>query len=180
MALSKRGAVADNRSSSVTTREVARRSPARMRAIRRSRSARSSARGVCFGRAMPQPDSGPWVGAQWQELSCPGACQDGSARRGRPPCFEIETAEGFTVGEAQIMPMGDPHLRQIEKWDHVVARDEYAVEGTHGGREVLGRARLQQGLDHGIGRRVLDARIIERALDVGSLAAPAVDLLVAG
>src|SRR5215813_4945000 len=105
---------------------------------------------------------------------------DGSARRGRPPGVEIITSEGLAVGKPQVMPMGDPHLRQIEQWDHVVTRDQYAVEGAHGGREVLGRARLQQGLDHGVGRGVLDARIVERALDVSSLAAPAVDLLIAG
>src|SRR5215472_12955717 len=104
----------------------------------------------------------------------------GSARRGRPPRVEIKATEGLAVGEVQVMPMGDPHLRQMEQWDHVVTRDEDAVEGTHGGREVLGRTRLQQGLDHGVGRRVLDARIVERALDVSSLAAPAVDLLIAG
>src|SRR5215468_6829587 len=169
MALSKRGAVADNRSSSVTAREMARRSPARMRASRRSRSARSSASGVLLGRAMAR-DTGRWEWAQWRGATLPPP--DGSARSLQPPGVEIITAERVDGGEAQVAPMGHPNLRQKEQRDHVVARDEDAVEGADGGCKILLRAGLQQGFDHGVCRRVLDTRVVERALDLGSLAVP--------
>ena len=47
------GAAGENGWSSVTAREIARRSPARMRSTSRSRSARSSLAGVGFGCVMP-------------------------------------------------------------------------------------------------------------------------------
>src|SRR5215510_13577361 len=52
MASIRGGAAGDRRSSSVTTREVARRSPERMRAISDARSARSCDWGLGLGRAM--------------------------------------------------------------------------------------------------------------------------------
>ena len=95
-------------------------------------------------------------------------------------CRDRSRPSGWVVGVAQVAPVGHPHLRQVEQGDDVVARHQHAVEGAHGGGEVLRLARLQQGLDHGVGGGVLDARIVERALDGGGPAAPAVDLLVAG
>ena len=71
MACSRRGAAADSRSSSVTAREMARRSPARMRSIRRARSARSSASGAVLARGMPCLIPSPAHGRNGGETAVP-------------------------------------------------------------------------------------------------------------
>ena len=78
------GAAAERRSSSVTAREIARRSPARMRSTSRGRSARSSLSGLGFECAMAASDTGAPAGAQLPPLvrsrrACVSSCRSRKA-----------------------------------------------------------------------------------------------------
>ena len=117
---------ADSRSSSVTAREMARRSPARMRAIRRARSARSSACGGFLGVRHGEPDTGPRLRAQWRAGPCP-------RRRDRKPPLPSQPAP------AAPLDGREPGSRSCMKTARRRERGSIAhLQGSRGGVERSG------------------------------------------
>src|SRR5262247_3061440 len=94
----------------------------------------------------------------------------------RPPGVDIDPRQWLHGRKVEVLPIGYPDTRQEEERNDVVTRQQDAVERAHGRHEVFRLFRLQQSSDHGIDGGIFHAWIVERALDAGGLAAPAIDL----
>ena len=96
-----------------------------------------------------------------------------------PPRVDLIAVQRRLFRSLQLAPASDPLVRQVKEGNNVVPGQQNTIQRAHGRHKIFPCLRLEHRCDHRIYGFVLHARQVERALCIGSLAAPAKGLFVA-